>query len=149
MCGQCVGELPVGQQIRVLERGIRTETFQQCIESEQAVREQLKQVWLTFSAADKRHCVTLATTGGELSKTCLEMARDVRVLRSASSEKETTKPSSSLSMPAAQPAATGPIAEKEARKKKTVKRKVKSSGQRRRLKLPKHRQRRRSVSLPI
>ena len=57
------------------------------MESEQAVREQLKQEWSAFSAADKRHCVTLATTGGELSNTelltCLEMARDVRVLRSA------------------------------------------------------------------
>jgi hypothetical protein len=99
----------------------QTETFKQCIESEQAVLEQLKQVWSAFSAADKRHCVTLATTGGESSNTelltCLEMARDVRVLRSASSGKETTKPSSSLSMPAAQPAATGPIAEKEAPKK--------------------------------
>ena len=65
----------------------QTETFQQCMESEQAVREQLKQEWSAFSAADKRHCVTLATTGGESSNTelltCLEMARDVRVLRSA------------------------------------------------------------------
>ena len=99
----------------------QTETFKQCIESEQAVLEQLKQVWSAFSAADKRHCVTLATTGGESSNTelltCLEMARDVRVLRSASSGNETTKPSSSLSMPAAQPAATGPIPEKEAPKK--------------------------------
>ena len=99
----------------------QTETFKQCMESEEAVREQLKQVWSAFSAADKRHCVTLATTGGESSNTelltCLEMARDVRVLRSASSGKETTKPSSSLSMPAAQPAATGPIAEKEVPKK--------------------------------
>ena len=43
----------------------QTETFQQCMESEQAVREQLKQEWSAFSAADKRHCVTLATTGGE------------------------------------------------------------------------------------
>ena len=97
----------------------QTETFKQCMESEEAVREQLKQVWSAFSAADKRHCVTLATTGGESSNTelltCLEMARDVRVLRSASSGKETTKPSSSLSMP--EPAATGPIAEKEAPKK--------------------------------
>ena len=67
----------------------QTETFKQCMESEQAVLEQLKQVWSAFSAADKRHCVTLATTGGESSNTelltCLEMARDVRVLRSASS----------------------------------------------------------------
>ena len=71
----------------------QTETFQQCMESEQAVREQLKQEWSAFSAADKRHCVTLATTGGESSNTelltCLEMARDVRVLRSASSGRET------------------------------------------------------------
>ncbi len=33
----------------------QTETFQQCMESEQAVREQLKQEWSAFSAADKRH----------------------------------------------------------------------------------------------
>ena len=99
----------------------QTETFQQCMESEQAVREQLKQEWSAFSAADKRHCVTLATTGGELSNTelltCLEMARDVRVLRSASSGRETTKPASSLSMPTAQPATTAPIPEKETSKK--------------------------------
>ena len=61
----------------------QTETFKQCIENEQAVLEQLKQVWSAFSAADRRHCVTLATTGGESSNTelltCLEMARDVRV----------------------------------------------------------------------
>jgi hypothetical protein len=99
----------------------QTETFQQCMESEQAVREQLKLVWSAFSAADKRHCVTLATTGGESSNTelltCLEMARDVRVLRSASSGRETTKPASSPSMPTEQPTTTGPIPEKEAPKK--------------------------------
>ena len=98
----------------------QTETFQQCMESEQAVREQLKQEWSAFSAADKRHCVTLATTGGELSNTelltCLEMARDVRVLRSASSGRE-TKPASSPSMPTAQSAKTGPIPEKSDSKK--------------------------------
>src|SRR5215831_18180505 len=99
----------------------QTETFQRCIESEQAVREQLKREWSAFSAADKRHCVTLATTGGESSNTelltCLEMARDVRVLRSASSGTETTKPASSLSMPMAQPATTVPIPDKEVPKK--------------------------------
>ena len=47
----------------------QTETFQQCMESEQTVREQLKQEWSAFSAADKRHCVTLASTGGESSNT--------------------------------------------------------------------------------
>jgi hypothetical protein len=95
----------------------QTETFQQCIESEQAVLEQLKQGWSAFSAADKRHCVTLATTGGESSNTelltCLEMARDVRVLRSAASGAETTKPAPSLSTPAAQPTTAMPAPEKE------------------------------------
>src|SRR5215831_3066648 len=83
----------------------QTETFQQCIESEQAVLEQLKQGWSGFSAEDRRHCVTLATTGGESSNTelltCLEMARDVRALRSAASGAETTKPAPSLSKPTA------------------------------------------------
>jgi hypothetical protein len=64
-----------------------TATFEECMRSEQDVREQLKKEWSTFSAADKRHCVALATTGGESSNTefvtCLEMARDVRALRSA------------------------------------------------------------------
>ena len=92
------------------------ETFQQCMESEQAVREQLKREWSAFSVADKRHCVTLATTGGESSNTelltCLEMARDVRVLRSATaaaSERETTEPASSPSVPTVHPATTEPI----------------------------------------
>jgi len=66
--------------------GIKT-TFEQCVQSEQQVREELKKEWSTFSAADKEHCVSLAKTGGESSNTelltCLEMARDVRALRSA------------------------------------------------------------------
>jgi hypothetical protein len=113
----------------------QTETFQQCMESEQAVREQLKREWSAFSAADKRHCVTLATTGGESSNTelltCLEMARDVRVLRSATaaaSERETTKPASSPSVPTAQPATTEPIlkpnSDKEALKTEDAKSEV-------------------------
>jgi hypothetical protein len=101
----------------------QTETFQQCIESEQAVLEQLKQGWTAFSAADKRHCVTLATTGGESSNTelltCLEMARDVRVLRSAASGSETTKPAPSLSTPTVQPAT--PALEKEVPKQEAPK----------------------------
>jgi hypothetical protein len=66
--------------------GLQT-TFEQCVQSEQDVREQLKKVWSSFSAADKRHCVTLAKIGGESSNTelltCLEMARDVRTIRSS------------------------------------------------------------------
>jgi hypothetical protein len=95
------------------QRG-QAETYRQCMESEQAVREQLKGEWSAFSAADKQHCVTLATTGGESSNTelltCLEMARDVRVLRSAAtapSGADTTKPTSSPSMPTVQPAPAG------------------------------------------
>ena len=85
-------------------QGGQAETLQRCIESEKEVREQLKKRWGEFSAADKRHCVTLAKTGGESSNTelltCLEMARDVRVLRStAAARSEPTKPASSLSTP--------------------------------------------------
>jgi len=69
-----------------LDVGLQT-TFDQCVQSEQQVREQLKKEWSTFSAADKQHCVSLAKTGGESTNTelltCLEMARDVRALRSA------------------------------------------------------------------
>ena len=68
-------------------------TFEECVKSEQGVREQIKQAWPTFSEADKKHCIALAKTGGEASNTelltCLEMSRDVRALRSAA----TTTPS--------------------------------------------------------
>jgi len=77
-----------------------SDTLQRCIETEKEVHEQLKKRWGEFSAADKRHCVALAKTGGEASNTelltCLEMARDVRVLRSAAAA---PKPASSLSTP--------------------------------------------------
>jgi hypothetical protein len=70
-----------------LEAGLQS-SFEQCTQSEQQVREQLKKEWPTFSGADKGHCITLAKTGGESSYTelltCLEMARDVRAYRSAS-----------------------------------------------------------------
>jgi hypothetical protein len=96
-------------------------TFQQCIESERTVLEQLKRRWAEFSAADRRHCVTLATTGGESSNTelltCLEMARDVRALRSAASAAETTKPASSPPTPITQPTPAAPIPDKEVPKK--------------------------------
>src|SRR6516162_9306055 len=84
-----------------LEAGLRS-TSDQCVQSEQQVREQLKKEWSTFSAADKRHCVTLSKIGGESSYTelltCLEMARDVRTYRSAAaSGKATTRTPSSSS----------------------------------------------------
>ena len=68
-----------------LEAGLQRTSFQQCVQSEQETREQIKKEWSTFSAADKSHCVALAKTGGESSYTelvtCMEMARDVRKLR--------------------------------------------------------------------
>src|SRR6516225_8769297 len=67
-----------------LEVGLQQTNFEQCLQSEQAVREELKKGWSTFSTADKTHCVALAKTGGESSYTelitCMEMARDVRKL---------------------------------------------------------------------
>ena len=67
-----------------LEAGLQKTSFQECVKSEQDVRQQIKKEWSTFSTADKTHCVSLAKTGGESSYTelitCLEMARDVRKL---------------------------------------------------------------------
>src|SRR5215472_8428738 len=69
-----------------LEVGLQQPKFDQCVQSEQATREQLKKEWSTFSASDKSHCFALAKTGGEASYTelitCMEMARDVRKLHS-------------------------------------------------------------------
>jgi len=94
-----------------LEAGLQQTNFEECVKSEQATREQLKKEWPTFSAADRQHCVALANTGGESSYTelitCMEMARDVRALRSAeaaSSTANTTAAPSSSSKPAVQPA---------------------------------------------
>jgi hypothetical protein len=67
-----------------LEAGLQRTSFQQCVQSEQATREQLKKEWSTFTTSDKTNCVALAKTGGESSYTelitCMEMARDVREL---------------------------------------------------------------------
>jgi len=67
-----------------LEAGLQQTSFQQCVQSEQDTREQIKKEWSTFTTADKTHCVSLAKTGGESSYTelitCMEMARDVRKL---------------------------------------------------------------------
>src|SRR6516162_2116627 len=96
-----------------LEVGLRQTSFEQCVQSEQEVREQLKKEWSTFSAADKSHCVVLAKKGGESSYTelitCMEMARDVRALRSAeatSSGAATTRTRSPPPTPATQPPST-------------------------------------------
>jgi hypothetical protein len=99
----------------------QAETFRGCMESEQGVREQLKNVWLAFSPADKGHCIALAKTGGLPSYTelitCLEMVRDVRTLRSAHaspSAADTTKPTSSSAVLASQSTPTKEPAKAEA-----------------------------------
>ena len=69
-----------------LEAGLQQTSFKQCVDSEQATRDEIKKAWSSFSASDKSHCVALAKTGGESSYTelltCMEMARDVRKLHS-------------------------------------------------------------------
>ena len=69
-----------------LEAGLQRTNFEQCLQSEEAVRDEIKKEWSTFSTADKTHCVALARTGGESSYTelitCMEMSRDVRKLHS-------------------------------------------------------------------
>src|SRR6476620_9049741 len=100
-------------------QGGQAKTFQECIESEQRVHEQLQKVWAYFSEADKRHCVTLAKTGGESNNTelltCLEMARDVRALHSSAallSEEDKTRTSPALrSVPPASASVPSPATE--------------------------------------
>ncbi len=57
-----------------------------CLDSENAIREELVKQWQSFAPADKTHCTNESKMGGESSYTelltCLEMARDVRTMRS-------------------------------------------------------------------
>ena len=56
-----------------------------CLDSEQATRDELVKQWSSFSPADKTACTNESKMGGESSYTelltCLEMARDVRNMR--------------------------------------------------------------------
>jgi hypothetical protein len=40
-----------------LEAGLQQTSFQQCVQSEQVVRDEIKKEYSTFSTADKTHCV--------------------------------------------------------------------------------------------
>jgi len=90
-----------------LEVGLHQTGFEQCVQSEQTVREQVKKEWSTFSTSDKSHCVALAKTGGESSYTelltCMEMARDVRKLRSEA-DKSRSRPRGASSARGSSPA---------------------------------------------
>jgi hypothetical protein len=76
------------------EKGGPDLSLKECVNSERAVRDELAKIWSTFAAADKGHCVRLATQGGEPSYTelitCLEMARDVRALNSSAATAPST-----------------------------------------------------------
>ncbi len=62
------------------------EEKQNCLDSEQATRDELAKEWSGFAPADKTACTNEARMGGESSYTelltCLEMARDVRAMQS-------------------------------------------------------------------
>jgi hypothetical protein len=57
-----------------------------CLDSEQSTRDEIVKQWSTFSATDKVACTNESRMGGDSSYTelltCLEMARDVRKMRS-------------------------------------------------------------------
>ena len=57
-----------------------------CLDSEQATRDQLVKQWSSFASADKTACTNESRMGGDSSYTelltCLEMARDVRTMQS-------------------------------------------------------------------
>ena len=73
-----------------------------CLDSENAIRDQLAKQWSSFSAADRTACTNEATMGGDSSYTelltCLEMARDVRALHD-----EAQKPAVPTAIPKAPP----------------------------------------------
>jgi|SRR5271170_1754433 len=74
------------------ERGGPDLSLEQCISSEQAIRQRLVSQWSTFAPADRTECVGEATAGGESSYTdlltCLQMAREVRNYSSSAGPKE-------------------------------------------------------------
>jgi hypothetical protein len=55
-----------------------------CLDSEQATRDELVKQWSTFAPPDKVACTNESRMGGDSSYTelltCLEMARDVRAM---------------------------------------------------------------------
>ena len=67
-----------------------------CLDSEQAVRDQLVKQWSSFSASDKSNCTKESEMGGESSYTelltCLEMARDVRNIHNDADTSSATAP---------------------------------------------------------
>jgi len=67
-----------------------------CLDSEKAIRDELIKQWSSFAPTDKAACTNESKMGGESSYTelltCLEMARDVRTMRSEQSGAPAAKP---------------------------------------------------------
>jgi hypothetical protein len=80
-----------------LQEGFRDVTFDQCMKAEQEDRQTMIKEWSNFSASDKTHCVAEVTMGGESSYTelitCLEMARDVRLMTEKNQSDQSTESS--------------------------------------------------------
>jgi hypothetical protein len=68
-----------------LQGGFRAVTFDECMKAEQEDRDAMIKEWSNFLPEEKQHCIAEVTMGGESSYTelitCLEMARDVRLLK--------------------------------------------------------------------
>jgi hypothetical protein len=83
------------QSAAPLQEGFHSVTVHECVKAEQADRETMIKEWSTFSSDDKKHCIAEATMGGESSYTelvtCLEMARDVRQLKSETASSASTQ----------------------------------------------------------
>jgi hypothetical protein len=93
------------QSFDPLAGGEPTVTFETCMQAEHDDREQLKKEWSGFAAADRKNCVIETKMGGESSYTelitCLEMARDVKLLHSPQAA-----PPKAAAAPGATPAPT-------------------------------------------
>jgi hypothetical protein len=74
-----------------------------CLDSEQAIRDQLVKQWSSFAPADRGACTNEARMGGDSSYTelltCLEMARDVRTMRSGANDSMTADPTTATKRP--------------------------------------------------
>jgi len=71
-----------------------------CLDSEQGIREELEKQWSSFSPPDKTACTNESRMGGESSYTelltCLEMARDVRTMRSEQESANSAPPATAI-----------------------------------------------------
>jgi hypothetical protein len=74
-----------------------------CLDSEQATRDELAKEWSSFAPADKVACTNESKMGGDSSYTelltCLEMARDVRAMQNEKSDTPAAAPAPAHASP--------------------------------------------------